>query len=177
MSDEKKAGDNKVVQAGNVVNGDVAGRDINHNHFSQKQTYMGALIEKFKKELKSNSKISATVDQLKHYQATNPNVPTEFLGLEKKLELASRQSEVMSAMEKKERFAKRLAMYEFYESAQCIYAFLMGEIEVKFEQHITPLIKAGAEKQVIDSAIEEKVLDPVVKQLEENVLNILKTQW
>lgn len=163
-------GNNSVNQFGNAVDGDMAGRDIIKNYYAGTRTLMSYLIEKFHKEKETNVAFSDIVDELQHFKDVVS--PAGLIGLEAKLAAGSRQDEIDTGLRLKHQCAKKLMKYELFESSQLIYAYLLGEVLTRFRKYVTPLILANEDRAKIDSVTFEKVVQPIVALLEENVLNI-----
>lgn len=78
-----------------------------------------------------------------------------------------RESEIIEATKKKEKFAKRLELNKFFESAQWIDCQLFGKIKMDFEAFILPLVFASVSKDEILKEVVIKVVQPIL-----NLINI-----
>jgi len=162
-----------VSQEGNVVFGDLAGGSIDKSvriYAGKGPTEMQRLIEKFRKERGTDIPFQQTVDRLRHYST---QVSTEqVVGLEAKLEAGHRDDLLEFAKTTKERFAKKLALFQLSESAQEIHAYLLAEVYTRFNNHVAPLIRDGEQPAAVHAAIQASVIDPIQTLLEDNVLQL-----
>src|SRR5664280_1525888 len=71
-------------------------------------------------------------------------------------------NEIIEAMIKKDKFARRLEINRFYESAQWIDSQLFAKIKMNFETYILPLINSKATKDEIFKEVVEKVIQPIL---------------
>jgi len=159
----------QVNQIGNVVYGLQAGRDINITE-PAKQTHMGTLIAKFKHEKENDLIFNSMVDKLQHF--CSPVDTDEIVGAEAKLLAGEYKDFVDFALKTKEQYSKKLASCQFYESAQHIHACILAKIYTIYHNQVYPLIKNGAEHDVVLSAIQDKIIGPLENLLEENVLEL-----
>jgi len=72
------------------------------------------------------------------------------------------ENEIILATRRKEKFAKRLEMNRFFESAQWIDSQLFAKIKIDFEIFVDPLINNGATKEVILKEVVTKVVYPIL---------------
>lgn len=90
-------------------------------------------------------------------------------GLEEKLQDGGfARSDINWAMRKKQQYAKKATKYECYPSAQEINLLLFGEIKAKFDRYIFPGIKRGVEVDRVMQRIDEIIVSPIMKMLNEN---------
>ncbi len=158
-------------QKENIVGGHQAGRDVNiHSHAPAAETFMVRLHRKFEDERARGVTFTSTIDALNYYQ---DSIDQEPIGLEKKLELGTRQLDVTEALRAKELFAKCMARHSLSESAQEVIAYCLGQIQQLFGAHVTPLINKGSQHHEVDAALIDQVIQPVLKDLEGNFLSIM----
>jgi len=164
--------ENEVEQTGNLVGGDQAGRDINktyHNHFpTSNLLYIKNLNVKFKKDQEENKQLSAFIEELEHFNT--PRANETIIGLENKLIAGNRQSFIDFAKDHKDRFHRKLFKFQFSEAAQKINCHLLALVELYFLYEIHPLICQGEADQIINSKIIEKIITPLLNELDENLL-------
>jgi len=161
-------------QKDNIVQGDLAGRDIIKSEYHYPPvlpTYMSELIEKFKEEHEKGIFTTNIIDKLAHYKTAIDN--SEVIGLEKKLHEGDYSYLLEYATSTKEIFTKKLVRYQLYESAQKIFVCILSEIFSNYHLHVYPLIKRGESSDQVLSAIQKHVIDPVQCKLEKNILEIL----
>ncbi len=61
-------------------------------------------------------------------------------------------------------------------TAQMIFAYLLAEIVVNFEQTVRPMIQSGVDRAQVDKAILDNVISPTLKALEDNPLMLDKVE-
>lgn len=168
------SGTTKTTQEGNIVGGHQAGRDVFAPVISlpQKRTYMQALIAQYRQEAAANPELQSIIAELQHYLIAIDKAGQKVVGLEAKLSVAGREDDTQRATRLKEIFVKKLERNRLSETAQHIYAYILGKIHRVFRFDIQPLIKAEADRTTVDQAIYEKILEPVIAELEDNVLHI-----
>jgi hypothetical protein len=164
--------DTRTDQQDNTVLGDQAGRDINKNYYTQSnaKTSMSSLIEQYKKEAAENQSLKDFIGVLQHY--LNNVDGARIIGLEAKLNAGGRQSEIDEAISLKELFYKKLKTSQFSEAAQHMMAFILGDMREAYRAYVYPLIEKKEDKSAVDKIILEKILNPLLEKLEENVLRI-----
>ena len=166
-----------TTQTKNDVSGDLAGRDIDksthHNYAapSKAPDTMCRLIAQFKEEFKNDQQVAELIERLEHY-SSNIDTKTGAIGLDNKLEAGGYSAYIDHAKSMKEAFAKKLMKYQFYESAQQIYVYVLAEIYTKFHLKVYPLIVGGKSSNVVLEAVSDSVVDPLIERLGENVLNL-----
>jgi hypothetical protein len=160
--------------------GDVVGRDKNNKNIyiniPEKKTFISRLSEQYLEQKKNDITISNIVDELQHYKLP-PNSDEVLEGLEKKLENGHRKNVILIAKEYKEKFTKKLLKHEYFESAQTIYAHILSEIKVNFNNYIYPQIQESTHvlSQVdINILINKYILEHIKIELEDNILDIVK---
>ncbi len=123
-----------------------------------KQTRFSKRFEKLDKEVASDQRYEGVMESLKYYitRMDGIDMPT-------KLEDGGyKQNEIIEATRKKEKFAKRLELNKFFESAQWIDSQLFGKIKMNFEAFVTPLVNKGVTKDEIFQEVVIKVVQPVL---------------
>ena len=162
---------NRVDQSGAHADGDIAGRDINkHYHYPQIPSRLCSILERLEEERKSNKKFDQILDELQHFYESRDS--SEVRGLEEKLEDGKRTDLIHSAAKRKEIFAKRLAEYQHYRSAQELFSYLLVAVVGRFQKTIAPLLEAEVTDTSIDAAIEESVIEPTMDELMHNPLGL-----
>ncbi len=160
-----------MEQSKNEVHGNLAGRDVNITHVGpQRETFMVRLHRKFELECANSATFKETIDALQYFQDSIDIVP---MGLERKLELAGRQTDIPQALRAKELFAKCMARFSLSESAQMVIAYCLGKIHELFKANVGPLIAQGVPAQTIDAAVFTTVIEPVLSELEANFLGLM----
>ena len=157
-----------TTQKGNIVSGNLAGRDVNVRQESEPRTTMRALTQRFREEIQEDEPLSEAIDSLKYF--LDPSVPAASFDLEQKLLAAERDDDLLEATALKELFAKKLARHELSPAAQEIFAWALGHMQVSFQVHVRPMIASGKPPEAIDRVVLEKVIQPTIVALEDNVL-------
>ncbi|MCX6899798.1 MAG: hypothetical protein NT105_14005 [Verrucomicrobia bacterium] len=161
-----------TTQAGNIVGGDQAGRDITKNYIfdATEPTPMRHLIERLKHERANDMRFADTLSILKRY--TMPAAGETVNGLEDKLRAADRGALLAYAARVKEVFHKKLMENQFSEAGQEILAYLLAEIFTRFHHHVLPAIHSGESQQSVSELVQRHVIDPVQSMLGENPLHL-----
>ncbi|MCY1030981.1 hypothetical protein OV207_05900 [Corallococcus sp. BB11-1] len=166
----------EVRQEGNQVTGHQAGRDVNVSTTIYQQPQQGSLmrtlIARYKSEVENNPDFRQIIEELQHYLTSADEDGVKVVGLEVKLKTAGRQDDVRRAARLKEIFFKKLERHYFSETAQHIYAYILGRLFQLFNIEVRPLLYAQVERFAIDRIVHERVLQPVFTELEDNVLLI-----
>ena len=160
--------DNSASQKGNIVGGHQAGRDVNITQRNDSRTTMRTLTQRFRDEMQEDKTFRQVVDSLQYFLESSP--PEASLDLEQKLSAAKRENHLSEATALKELFAKKLALHQLSPVAQEIFAWALGHMQIAFQVHVRPLIAVDEPPEVIDRAVLEKVIQPTIAELEENVL-------
>lgn len=128
-----------------------------------RQTRFSKRFEKLNIEVASDVRYDGIMESLKYYLTSRDGIdmPTKLK------DGGFRESEILEATRKKEKYAKKLELNKFFESAQWIDGQLFGKIKMDFETHILPLINNQACKDDILKEVVKKVVEPVL-----NVINI-----
>jgi hypothetical protein len=123
------------------------------------KTRFSKRFDKLNEEVASDEKYEGVMDSLKHYL-------TKLDGIDMPTKLKDggfSGSEIIKAIRRKEKYAKKLEKNLFFESAQWIDSQLFAKIMIDFETYIEkPLINKGANKDDILIAVVEKVIKPVL---------------
>jgi hypothetical protein len=165
----------EIVQESNEVRGDIAARDIykntnlNFGDNSQGYSQMSILLNKFQQEQQKDVKFQSFIEELEHYNNPLKNEPV--IGLEAKLALAGRESFLEYGLRVKEEYTKKLLKYQFSEAAQQINVHLLALVESYFMNNIYPLIYKGESETTINMMIDELIIKPLLRELEQNHLS------
>lgn len=163
--------DGKVSIDGSEIKGDVAAGNIDKSRTYQftgsKTSYMKMLLDKFKQEQSTNVHLKEYIDDLDYYYNKKKD---DVIGLEDKLANANRQDFIEFAIEAKDKYHRKLYKYQFSETAQKINLHLLGLVITYFENEIKPLLKKGEDEQLINSMINERLIKPLLDELDENLL-------
>lgn len=156
----------------NVIGDLVAGDKIeNHQHFHSPQA-ASAIISLYSR-LRSTDQTAYTSqisEKLKHY--CNENTNGDVRGLEEKLTSSNRQDMLQIAAMLKQDAAMLIMKYQTSPIAQDIITLVLSTIYTKFLLEVTPSIEEQKSRSIIDSLINEKVINPAIEMLGENDLLI-----
>ncbi len=146
--------------------------NVEGNIYFVKKTRFARRFEKLNQEVKNDERYEGTMESLKYYLTK-----LDGISAEKKLyDGGFTENEVISAIRRKERYAKRLQLNRFFESAQWIDSQLFARIKMDFEAFVVPLIDNGSSKREILREVVVKVVQPVLDLIniegeEDEVLN------
>ncbi len=132
--------------------------NIEGNVYLSKKTRFAKRFEKLNKEVVSDKRYEGIMESLKYYLTSRDGIdmPTKLQ------DGGFKESEIIEATRKKEKYAKRLELNKFYESAQWIDSQLFGKIKMDFEAFVLPLVNVGATKDEILKEVVLKVVQPVL---------------
>lgn len=151
-------------QKGARAGGDVVGRDkIIHNQAPEpRRTKLELLKARLKQEVQDGAQCADLIDQLQNYQKPVPE--DGVVGLEAKLEVAGRASQIMTALEMKEQFSKLLEKWSLYASAQEIFAHLLAMAHYRYMSQVFPQV-GDIDSVSIDELIDQKILIPAIEEV------------
>jgi hypothetical protein len=132
--------------------------NIEGNVYFSKKTRFAKRFEKLNIEVACDERYDGIMESLKYYLTSRDGIdmPTKLQ------DGGFRESEIIEATKKKEKFAKRLELNKFFESAQWIDCQLFGKIKMDFEAFILPLVNASVSKDEILKEVVIKVVQPVL---------------
>lgn len=148
--------ENKDNQIGNQLN-------INANSgaiYLSKKTRFSKRFEKLNQEVASNERYEGIMDDFKYYitKLDGIDMPTKLV------DGGFSDNEIIEATRRKEKYAKKLEINRFFESAQWIDSQLFAKIKIDFEAYVEkPLINNGASKDEIIKILVEKVITPIIE--------------
>lgn len=133
-------------------------------YYSSNPTRMDIYFRKLREEIENNT-TQEIIDDLREYKTKLDGKK----GLKEKLTDGGFSSrDIDWAMRRKEQYAKKATKYECYPSAQEINLLLFGEIKAKFDSYVFPRIKQGETIGTIMQLINEVIVSPIMKMLNEN---------
>ncbi|MDD2634027.1 MAG: hypothetical protein PHW82_00850 [Bacteroidales bacterium] len=140
------------------VHSQVNAANIEGNVYLGKKTRFSKRFEKLNQEVASDERYEGIMESLKYYLTSRDGIdmPTKLK------DGGFRENEIIEATRKKEKYAKRLELNKFFESAQWIDSQLFGKIKMDFEAFILPLINEGATKDQVLREVVIKVIQPVL---------------
>lgn len=132
--------------------------NVEGNIYFAKKTRFARRFEKLNQEVESDIRYEGTMDSLKYYI-------TQLDGIDAQTKLYDggfNEIEVISAIRKKERYAKRLEKNKFFKSAQWIDSHLFAKIKMDFDAYVVPLMKVHTSKDEIFKVVVVEVVQPVL---------------
>lgn len=131
---------------------------VEGNIYFSKKTRFAKRFEKLNQEVKTDDRYEGTMEALKYYLTKLDGIDAET----KLYDGGFNEKEVISAIRKKERYAKRLEKNKFFLSAQWIDSHLFAKIKMDFEAFVLPLINENNSKSEILKEVVIKVIQPVL---------------
>jgi hypothetical protein len=152
MSQNVKNSDNQIQNQLNI-------NDNQGPIYLSKQTRFAKRFEKLTKEVASDERYEGIMESLKYYITSidGLDMPTKLF------DGGFTESEIIEATRKKEKYAKRLELNKFFESAQWIDSQLFGKIKMDFEAFILPLVNSGVSRSEIFKEVVLKVVYPILE--------------
>ncbi|KAB2916462.1 MAG: hypothetical protein F9K23_07610 [Bacteroidetes bacterium] len=143
--------ENEITNQLNIANNEGA-------IFLVKNTRFAKRFAKLNEEVACDARYNGIMESLKLYLTSRDGIdmPTKLK------DGGFKESEIIEATIKKQKYAKRLELNKFYESAQWIDSQLFSKIKMDFEAHVMPLINNGALKDEVFKELTIKVIQPVL---------------
>lgn len=132
--------------------------NVEGNIYFSKKTRFARRFEKLNQEVKNDERYEGTMESLKYYLTKLDGISAET----KLYDGGFNENEVISAIRRKEKYAKRLQLNRFFASAQWIDSQLFAKIKMDFEAFILPLINNNSSKSDILKEVVIKVVQPVL---------------
>jgi hypothetical protein len=153
-----------INQTGNVVGGDLAGRDIlKISLHSSVPSPLRLLAEQFRMECAEDARLSTFIERLQHFLVEAPSAPARDLST--KLEDADRSDQIAEGLRLKEQFTKKLTKLQFSPQAQEIFAHVLSKIYTFFVYKIRPRLMEGATRAQIDDLTYTELLVPLYEEV------------
>ena len=166
----------KRDQSGASAGGDIVGRDKiarSELHFDFRRSGAASKIEALKArlidEMQNDRTASELIDGLQEYHRRR-RPPDGVEGLESKLRAASRENEILDALEQKEMFAKLLAKWSLYASAQEIFLHLLSLAVHEFRMSIQPLL-GQLDRHSYNELVTQRIVLPLIDEVGEGVMS------
>jgi hypothetical protein len=133
------------------------------NVYYRQPTRWSQRFAKLKKEVEGKVMYGEFIEALITY-----NTKLDGKNTEEKLQDGNfSEREIFEAIKRKDRYAKRLEKNKNFETAQLIDTEIFALMKMNFETYVTPLISENQSKTQIKQAVVEKVIEPVLKILNE----------
>lgn len=132
--------------------------NVEGNVYLSNKTRFAKRFEKLNIEVACDERYDGIMDSLKYYLTSRDGIdmPTKLH------DGGFKESEIIEATRKKEKYAKRLELNTFFESAQWIDCHLFAKIKMDFEAFILPLVNGSVAKDEILKEVVVKVVQPVL---------------
>lgn len=168
---------NEIDVSDSSIGGKFVGRDDNtvNNiiNIDKHSLYLENLYKKYEEEKRDNKEFKKICDDLNYYTS---KIDGDVLGLEAKLEAGNMTNKLHFAKTCKERYHKKLIkMTQFSQIAQDVNIYILSKIEGVFMLEIYHLVCNGFGEEHIDSMIQEKIINPITKELGINSLGYTYT--
>lgn len=152
-----------INQSDSNAGGDIVGGDKNTslNVVIPTPSLVEKLLGKLKEQVESDEQIQHTIDSLGRYYAKRSHDGID--GLEAKLRFGGLEHTYLDAIEQKERFARLLAKWSMYSTAQQIFAHFLAKTETVFRSTILPEVSDKSEAE-INALVIEKIIEPIVEE-------------
>lgn len=157
---------------GDIVGGDKVTRTDLHFEFRRcgAASKIEALKARLAEEMQNDRTASELIDGLQEYhRRRRPHDGIE--GLEGKLRAAARDTEILDAYEQKEMFAKLLAKWSLYASAQEIFLHLLSLAVHEFRMSIQPLL-GQLDRQGYNELVTQKIVMPLIEEVGDGVMSL-----
>lgn len=153
----------QIDQSEANAGGDIVGGDKNTslNVVLSTPSLVENLLNKLREQVESDQQIQETIDSLGRYYAKRSY--DGINGLEAKLEAGGLSHTYLDAIEQKERFARLLAKWSMYSTAQQIFAHFLAKTETVFRSIILPQVPEKTESE-INALIIEQIVNPIVEE-------------
>ncbi len=120
-------------------------------------------IKSIQEQMADTPELEGIIEELAEYITDRPD--REIIGVEAKLKNGNREDLIQNAVYYKNKFERKIAKKQLSNAEQYIYAHVLSYIEAYFNQYIRPLILNGSSKEVIDSAVQKHIYEPVHKAI------------
>ena len=122
-------------------------------------------LSKLQEQVDNNIQIQEKMDSIRRYHTKLPHT----LGLKRKLQDGGfTKAAIDKACRLKQSYAKKATKYQYYEMANRIDDYLFAIVSNHFDVYVLPLIEAEKPLSEINLAVYEKVIIPVVDELNVN---------
>lgn len=122
-------------------------------------------LRKLQEQVDNDVQIQEKMDNIRRYHTKLPRT----LGLKRKLQDGGfTKTAIDKACRLKQGYAKKATKYQYYEMANRIDDYLFAIVSNHFDIYVLPLIKAEKPLEEINQAVYEKVIKPVVNELNVN---------
>ncbi|MAN81459.1 MAG: hypothetical protein CMF64_13825 [Magnetovibrio sp.] len=150
-------------QQNKIVGGD-DNSQVNNNYGSNGK--LASLFDKLKSSFDNSEEIERISNDLKRYTTRR-----DTIGLEKKLEMAGKSYLYEDFAWLKQEFYKKLVLYQNYEPAQEIFAYILAIVLEKHINIIKPMIRHNESEKLILSTISNDIVNPILSLIQSEGCN------
>lgn len=150
-------------QQNKIVGGD-DNSQVNNNYGSNGK--LASLFDKLKSSFDNREEIERISNDLKRYTTRR-----DTIGLEKKLEMAGKSYLYEDFAWLKQEFYKKLVLYQNYEPAQEIFAYILAIVLEKHINIIKPMIRHNESEKLILSTISNDIVNPILSLIQSEGCN------
>ena len=145
----------------------VAGDDNSKNVFiSRTNGKLSSLFNKLKTSFDNQEEIERISEDLKRYTTRR-----DTIGLEQKLKNAGKEYLYEDFAWFKQEFFKKLVLYQNYEPAQEIFAYILAIVLEKYTFLIKPMLRNNDSEKIILNAISNDIVNPILNLIESEGCN------
>lgn len=136
-----------------------------HQPAAEHNNRLDTWLRKLQEDFDNNIQIREKMDSIRRYHTKLPHT----LGLKRKLQDGGfTKTAIDKACRLKQSYAKKATKYQYYEMANRIDNYLFAIVSNHFDVYVLPLIEAEKPLREIKQAVYEKVIIPVVDELNVN---------
>jgi len=158
--------DTRSNQSKALVRGDQAGRDIfkTTNFYSVETTHLAVWFKKLDEQIAEDMRDARHhfVDTLKFFVDRRDDA--DVVGLDAKIKKSGFNISYLSAIEKKEAFAKLLLKYQEFSCAQELFGYFLSHIYEVFDEKICPFVETMTYQDVQD-IVDREIIDKIFLEI------------
>lgn len=159
--------DRKGVNIEGVGNKIIGGSDNSQTtHIHGSNGKLSSLFERLKESFENSEEIQRISDDLKRY-----TIRRDTIGLEEKLKNAQKGYLYEDFVWLKQEFHKKLVLFQNYEPAQEIFAYILAIVLEKHINVIKPMLREGCTEQEILATISDGIVNPILQLIESEGCN------
>ena len=137
--------------------------NVQGNIYFSPKTRLAKRFVKLNQEVKSDQRYEGTMEALKHYLTKQDGIDAET----KLMDGGFSEKQRIDAIKSKEKYAKKLELNRFFESAQLIDSQLFAKIKMDFDTFVVPLVNSKVPKDEIMQSLVKNVIQPVLDLINE----------
>lgn len=145
----------------------VGGDDNSKNIYVTKtEGKLSSLFNKLKTSFDNQEEIEKISEDLKRYTTRR-----DTIGLEQKLKNAGKEYLYQDFAWFKQEFFKKLVLYQNYEPAQEIFAYILAIVLEKYTFLIKPMLRNNESEKDVLNAISNEIVNPILNLIESEGCN------